>query len=124
MHFCPKCGNMYYLQLKKDDEDKLIYYCRNCGNEDESLVTNLNNLYVSKTDIKKEMNYKNSINKYTKLDPTLPRVSNIPCPNESCPCNRAEDPIAKEVIYIRYDDTNLKFVYLCAHCDTVWKSDQ
>ena len=62
MHFCPKCGNMYYLQLKKDDEDKLIYYCRNCGNEDESLVTNLNNLYVSKTDIKKEMNYKNSIN--------------------------------------------------------------
>ena len=72
MHFCPKCGNIYYLQLKKDDEDKLIYYCRNCGNEDESLVSNLNNLYVSKTNIKKEMNYKNSINKYTKLDPTLP----------------------------------------------------
>ena len=66
MHFCPKCGNMYYLQLKKDDEDQLIYYCRNCGNEDESLVTNLNNLYVSKTDIKKEVNYKNSIKDYKK----------------------------------------------------------
>ena len=71
MHFCPKCGNMYYFKIKKDDQDKLIYYCRNCGNEDESLVSNLNNLYVSKTNIKKEMNYKNVINKYTKLDPTF-----------------------------------------------------
>ena len=43
---------MYYLQLKKDDEDKLIYYCRNCGNEDESLVTNLNNLYTLKNLLK------------------------------------------------------------------------
>tara|TARA_B100001173_G_scaffold160292_1_gene138670 strand:- start:63 stop:464 length:402 start_codon:yes stop_codon:yes gene_type:complete len=130
MHFCPKCGNMYYLQLKKDDEDKLIYYCRNCGNEDESLVANLNNLYVSKTDIKKEMNYKTSINKYTKLDPTLPRISNIDCPNPDCDCNKMQEeskgneiPLAeKEILYIRYDDSNMKFVYLCAICDTVWNT--
>ena len=127
MHFCPKCGNMYYLQLKKDDQDKLIYYCRNCGNEDESLVSNLNNLYVSKTDIKKEMNYKTSINQYTKLDPTLPRIDNIDCPNPDCDCNKtegkSEEPIAKkEILYIRYDDANMKFVYLCAICDTVWNT--
>jgi DNA-directed RNA polymerase subunit M/transcription elongation factor TFIIS len=118
---------MYYLQLKKDDEDQLIYYCRNCGNEDESLVTNLNNLYVSKTDIKKEINYKNSINKYTKLDPTLPRIHNIDCPNQDCICNKDEtnegdDPVEKEILYIRYDDANMKFVYLCAHCNTVWNT--
>ena len=128
MHFCPKCGNMYYLQLKKDDEDKLIYYCRNCGNEDESLVSNLNNLYVSKTNIKKEMNYKNSINKYTKLDPTLPRIHNIDCPNPDCDCNKkeqkSEEPLVeKEILYIRYDDANMKFVYLCAHCDTIWNTE-
>ena len=128
MHFCPKCGNMYYLQLKKDDEDKLIYYCRNCGNEDESLVSNLNNLYVSRTDIKKEMNYKTSINKYTKLDPTLPRITNIDCPNPDCDCNKTPDaeekgdPVEKEILYIRYDDANMKFVYLCAHCSTVWNT--
>jgi aspartate carbamoyltransferase regulatory subunit len=82
-------------------------------------------MIVSKTTFKRtDQKYANVINKYTKLDPTLPRVSNIPCPNEQCPCNRAEDPIAKEVIYIRYDDTNLKFVYLCAHCDTIWKSGE
>ena len=129
MHFCPKCGNMYYLQLKKDDEDKLIYYCRNCGHEDDSLVTNLNNLYVSKTDIKKELNYKNSINQYTKLDPTLPRINNIKCPNVDCVTNKESKgksdtgtKVENEIIYIRYDDTNMKYVYLCCNCDTVWKN--
>ena len=29
------------------------------------------------------MNYKDVINKYTKLDPTLPRITNIDCPNET-----------------------------------------
>ena len=53
MNFCKECENMLYIKLNKDGEDKLIYYCRNCGHEDESLVTNLNNLYVSKTNIKK-----------------------------------------------------------------------
>ena len=128
MHFCPECGNMYYLQLKKDEENKLIYYCRNCGKEDESLVTNLNNLYVSKTDIKKELNYKNAVNQYTKLDPTLPRIHNIDCPNQDCNCNKTQEgtdtPIEeKEILYIRYDDANMKFVYLCALCDTIWTTE-
>ena len=73
-------------------------------------------------------NYKNSINKYTKLDPTLPRIHNIDCPNQDCICNKTpdaeekEDPVEKEILYIRYDDANMKFVYLCAHCSTVWKT--
>ena len=46
MHFCPKCGNMYYLTLFDKDQNKLIYYCRNCGNEDKTLVNNLNNLFA------------------------------------------------------------------------------
>lgn len=138
MHFCPKCGNMYYLKLLNKDEDKLIYYCRNCGNEDTSLVQNLNNLYVSKTEVKTKMNYKNVINKYTKLDPTLPRIHNIDCPNVECPSNsnksnieeegeskggESKKNIDKEILYIRYDDKNMKFVYLCANCDTIWNTE-
>ena len=84
MHFCPKCGNMYYLTLFDEDQDKLIYYCRNCGHKDKTLVNNLNNLFVSKTEINTQMNYKDVINKYTKLDPTLPRITTIDCPNEGC----------------------------------------
>ena len=124
MHFCQKCGNMYYLRLTKDadeQENALIYYCRKCGNEDDSLVSNMNNLYVSKTNIKKTTNYKNIINKYTKLDPTLPRITNIDCPNQDCDSNRKDDSKEdKEILYIRYDDTNMKFIYLCSICDTIW----
>ena len=36
MNFCNGCSNMYYLKIESNGEsaDKLIYYCRNCGNED------------------------------------------------------------------------------------------
>ena len=127
MHFCPECGNMYYLKLLTEDEDKLIYYCRNCGNEDKSLSNNLNNLYVSKSETTTTMNYKNIINKYTKLDPTIPRITNIDCPNPNCACNQGEgndgESVDKEILYIRYDDSNMKFVYLCAICDKVWTTE-
>ena len=138
MHFCPECGNMYYLKLKIEEngeDDALCYYCRNCGHEDKALVSNLNNLYVSKTDIKQVSNYKNTINKYTKLDPTLPRIANIDCPNPDCESNElvekessADSQTAspkkdKEILYIRYDDKNMKFIYLCAVCDTVWDTE-
>ena len=29
----------------------------------------------------------------------------------------------REVIYIRYDDINMKYVYLCVHCDMTWRTD-
>ena len=29
----------------------------------------------------------------------------------------------REVIYIRYYDINMKYVYLCVNCDTTWKTD-
>ena len=28
----------------------------------------------------------------------------------------------KEILYIRYDDSNMKFVYLCGVCNTVWNT--
>ena len=120
MHFCPKCNNMYYLRLAGDDGDQLIYYCRNCGNEDSSITSN--NVCVSKTTLKRnEQKYGQILNEYTKLDPTLPRVTNIVCPNAECPSNKGSTP--REVIYVRYDDTNIKYVYLCAACDKIWKTE-
>lgn len=132
MHFCSQCQNMYYIRIDSEDPNKLIYYCRNCGHED-----NYMNVYnecesqqpsesqscvcVSKTQIKKnEQSFNHFINKYTKLDPTLPRTSKIPCPNPECTTNTTSSP--REVIFIRYDDVNIKYVYLCSTCDTTWKS--
>jgi len=121
---------MYYIRLDGENSNKLIYYCRNCGNEDDTLIATLDNICVSKTTVKKkEGGVKHLVNEYTKLDPTLPRVSNIPCPNAACISNRdhgekedGEDKLPHEVIYLRYNDAQLKFVYICNLCDSVWKS--
>jgi DNA-directed RNA polymerase subunit M/transcription elongation factor TFIIS len=117
MHFCSVCQNMYYIRINADDTNKLIYYCRHCGNEDSTISTG--NVCVSKTQLKKsEQSFHHVINQYTKLDPTLPRINNILCPNAECETNTKEK--AREIIYIRYDDKNMKYVYLCSTCNTVW----
>ena len=120
MHFCNVCSNMYYIRINADDPNKLVYYCRKCGNEDSLLAAQ--NVCVSKTQIKKnELSFTHIINKYTKLDPTLPRINNILCPNPDCSTNTHGKE--REIIYIRYDDTNMKYVYLCSECDTVWQTN-
>ena len=121
MHFCSSCQNMYYIRIDGEDTNKLIYYCRNCGNEDN--LIKIENISVSKTNLKKgDQNFAHIINKYTKLDPTLPRISKILCPNHECSTNTHDTE--REIIYIRYDDVNIKYVYLCSTCDTVWKTDE
>ena len=121
MKFCDKCDNMFYIRVSEENEDdtsdSLVYYCRNCGNSESNIIESI---CVSKIQIKRsEQKIMNTVNEFTKMDPTLPRLDNIPCPNQECPSNNGSD---KEVIYIRYDDTNLKFIYLCVHCDKIWKS--
>ena len=117
MHFCKNCNFMYYI---KTDNDNLIYYCRNCNYEDKDLANNGENLCVSKIKLNQtKSSFINKINEYTKLDPTLPRTDKIKCPNEECLSNIGKEK--NEIIYMRYDDSNMKFVYLCANCDKVWK---
>jgi DNA-directed RNA polymerase subunit M/transcription elongation factor TFIIS len=120
MHFCSQCQNMYYISIDADNGNKLVYYCRNCGHTDTTLT--IENVTVSRRQLKKsEQEFSNIINKYTKLDPTLPRINKILCPNPECSTNTKNT--TREIIYIRYDDVNMKYVYLCSTCDTVWKTE-
>ena len=120
MHFCSNCQNMYYIRINESDPNKLDYYCRNCGNEDKMLATE--NVCVSKIQIKKTaQSFNHIINKYTKLDPTLPRINTILCPNADCLTNTKGKE--REIIYVRYDDINMKYIYLCSTCDTVWQTN-
>ena len=85
MHFCTECGNMYYIRLT--DTNGIVYYCRNCGHEDDTIT--IDDVVVSHTTMRSGNDqYAHVVNKYTKLDPTLPRISTILCPNMECPCNR------------------------------------
>jgi hypothetical protein len=69
----------------------------------------------------------------------------VKCPNAMCPSNPPEHALApslalapaaassasdkpavvpREVIYLRYDEVNMKYVYLCAVCDALWSTLQ
>ena len=132
MRFCTQCHNMYYIRLSNEDGQALIYYCRNCGHSENISETNIENLCISKTNITSNKNpYQHIVNKFTKMDPTLPRIKNMKCPNADCKSNKKapeskadadEVSTQPEIIYMRYDDKNMKFIYLCAHCDTTWLS--
>lgn len=125
MKFCVNCDNMYYITISENNGNMLSYYCRNCGHKDETASSE--GMCVMNTQLKKgQQQFNHIINKYTKSDPTLPRIYNVPCPNATCATNNHSErkPEDKaEVIYMRYDDDNLKYLYICVECDTVWKTD-
>jgi DNA-directed RNA polymerase subunit RPC12/RpoP len=112
---------MYYIQIDPEDSNKLTYYCRNCGNTNN--IIEHENICVSKISVKKnDQSFSHIINKYTKFDPTLPRTNTILCPNKDCSTNDSENHKEREIIYIRYDDINIKYIYICSDCDTTWNN--
>lgn len=112
MKFCPQCENMFYLTISQEDANQLLYYCRFCGykdNAEPNAMTQVLNTHVNQRDI----NFNHIINKYTKYDPTLPIMEGAVCPREECK--------GKRILYMRYDEENLKFLYICSDCDYFWK---
>ena len=136
MKFCTECNNMYYIKINGEDANTLVYYCRFCGHEDNEPAES--GVVVLRTEYKKtEQQFSHMVNRYIKHDPTLPRIANVKCPNESCTSNAATSNAATStstgdkntsdkmpsVIYLRYDDDNMKYLYICEDCDTTWKTD-
>jgi DNA-directed RNA polymerase subunit M/transcription elongation factor TFIIS len=113
MEFCDDCDNMLNIMITQDDgtqKAKLSYNCNNC-----------NKVYVNTKPIKDNCVYsidydyskirkENIINKYTYMDNTLPRVNNIKCPNTKCPSK------TPEIVYLKYDEDKMKFIYICCEC--------
>lgn len=113
--FCPICE--YYLYLDQND-NTLRRICRNCGFQEEDKQGGL----ILEFDLKEKTSegYKILMNEFTKKDPTLPHVNTIKCPNEGCASNTSGKE--KDVIYLKYDGINMKFLYICNICDTQWRS--
>jgi len=112
MNFCKQCDNLYYTKIQDENQNKLILYCKQCGDENSELTNS--NIISNKNTTQKYI-----INEFTKLDPTLPHITNIPCPNENCKTNTEQHP--KDVIYIKYNELEMKYIYLCTVCNTNWE---
>jgi len=116
MLFCSTCNNMFYADV---DEDKnLVHYCKFCNNSITVPKTNGSVLVIDDNKVDDNIKYRQFVNKNIVHDPTLPRVNNITCPNAACTKKKDQD---NEVIYMKYDFANMKYLYYCCHCEHFWR---
>jgi DNA-directed RNA polymerase subunit M/transcription elongation factor TFIIS len=122
MRFCTVCSYYLYLEMAADGST-LTLKCKHCGfTEPMNPKTSEEALILETTFSAGSAGQKitSSLNAYTKLDPTLPHLKTIACPNEACPSGA--DAASRDILYIRTDPKNLKFQYSCTVCDTQWSS--
>ena len=121
-HMCPKCD--YYMPLvsvtvTEKEEEKQVFQrqCRNCGHAQAEAAGLVMKMMIQE---KASEAFQLILNEFTTDDPRLPHVETLPCPNESCQTNTAG--AKKDVIYMKYDAENMKFLYICTVCKTKWRS--
>lgn len=118
MHFCSICDNVYFIKVNEDKD--MVYFCKSCGNEEVKHKDNGSICIIDDNKVDDATKYSQYMNKYLKYDPTLPRVANIKCANPAC-TKGGDQP--NEVIYLKYDHTNMKYMYYCCHCEYFWRLD-
>lgn len=103
MKFCTKCGSIWYL--KKTDETKLKYVCRNCGFSEETSDQGVC-VHSSRTN-EDYRNFQMLNSKYVIQDPTLPRLNNVKCINSNCLTNQPNllliknyDQVESDALYV------------------------
>jgi DNA-directed RNA polymerase subunit M/transcription elongation factor TFIIS len=127
MNFCPICEYMLYIETYYEDENKtnpksmkVRNVCKNCGytasleNKDKAIMISNTTTAIGNVDVSSFIN-ENIIH-----DPTIPHVNNIHCPNNDCDSNKEKK--GNDVMIVRYDNTNLKYLYHCANCRHTWKN--
>lgn len=123
MKFCKVCDNMLYFKIENvedEENNELSYYCRKCG-----YIENINNVELIKdVTYEKKQNKVININKNIKYDPTIPHIRNMNCPNIDCKSKKNKEDVdykEQDIIYYRYNDEDIKYIYMCVVCDTTWK---
>ena len=115
MRFCEYCHNFLYIDL--DEKKNLLYYCKNCNNQIIEKRENGSICVIDDNKVDDVTKYSQYINKYLKHDPSLPRVNNIKCTNPECTKPGDKE---NEIIYVKYDFTNMKYIYSCVYCDHIF----
>ena len=115
LKFCPVCRYYLYLNVEENNCSRI---CRNCGHTEKEEHGSL----ISETLVKDRASegYKILLNEFTRQDPTLPHLKTMKCPRADCKSNAGG--AEKDVIYIKYDAENLKYLYICNVCGEHWRT--
>lgn len=128
MNFCKTCGNMLYMSIRVEEggggdgggaRPRITSSCKSCGSSSELDKQQCTAAMFSTNYGDDQMAYKQFMTPHITHDPTLPHASDIECINPNC--GRPEDK-PRDVIYVKYDRDNLKYMYHCTHCKEFWKS--
>ena len=111
-------ANVVINERAQNQPPKLLRVCRACGYQEEDTKGGL----VLEMDLQEKTSegYKILLNEFTTLDPTLPHVNTIKCPNGTCLSNTGSK--SRDVIYLKYDPAHMKYLYICNVCETQWRS--
>ena len=118
IRFCPVCRYYLYLQVEGEDQ-KLLRLCRNCGYREQDEKGGL----VMEMMIQERAaeGHKILLNEYTRQDPRLPHIrKTIKCPDPACNSNHGK--AESDIIFIKYDAVNMKYLYICDVCGYQWRS--
>lgn len=116
LQFCPACESMLYVRT---NDQGTHYHCRRCAHS-QAIQADAEGPAVCITDTlvaDDSIRYMRYVSPLLHSDPTMPRVSNIPCQNEKCTRPAGAE---HEVVVVKYNYDHLKFLYSCAHCGTYW----
>jgi len=143
MRFCKICQNILYVNIPEGSTHELHFTCKNCNYhevanrekttgslpvmtkryDNTSHESELDESCIMRTnyfdDVRSFQQYQT---KNIKYDMTLPRVNNIECPKK-CQKDKGKNAKDSEVICIRYDQANMKYLYFCCHCEHFWKME-
>ena len=122
--FCPTCKFYLFPDVRPATADaalpdELRRYCKNCGYSEKDDKGGI----ILETNLQEKVSegYKVILNEFTRLDPTLPHVKNIKCPNnDGCKSNKGQADT--DVIYLKYDGIHMKYLYICNVCGEQWRS--
>lgn len=135
MNFCPVCDYLLFIETYYDEKIekkttsgeniRVRNICKNCGhkddidneNDDEKLI-----MISNTTNAIDNVDVSSFMNKYTIHDKTTPHVDNIPCQNLECVTLQDGSTVTNDVMFVRYDHINLKYLYQCVHCHHTWKN--
>lgn len=136
MQFCPACDNILHMQIGELEKNKsneksyvpLTLYCKHCPytidvDQTKDSKNALFNpcMYRSNYSSNHRLYYSNLVNHYTFDDPTLPCVD-MECQNKKCVSHN--DDVQSEVLYVRFNDQDMRYMYLCKHCRQCWIINQ
>ena len=112
--FCPTCRYYLFLQSTSNTLQRL---CRNCGYTETDEKGGL----VMEQSSETSEGYKILVNEFTRYDVRLPHiVKTLRCPEPTCDTNHGS--AEPDILYIKYDPANLKYLYICTSCGFQWTS--